>query len=180
MDLPVGARLLLQCMVDVLAITGSPSRSSRTQALAERVLARAEAAHLRVGLVAVRELPPAELLAGSVAAPVIAGTLRLVSEARALVVATPIYKAAYTGLLKSFLDLLPVDAFAGKIVLPLAVAGSVAHALALEHSLKPVLASLSPRLVLPGAFVRDEEVETTDRIALAVDELIACLSPRGT
>lgn len=167
-------------MLDVLAITGSPSQKSRAQTLAERVLAQATDARLRVGVVAVRELPAAELVAGDVAAPAIAAALRLVAEARAIVVATPIYKAAYTGLLKLFLDLLPADAFAGKTVLPLALAKSPAHALALEHALKPVLAVLSPQLILPGLFVLDRDVETPDRLTRAVAELIALLVPKGT
>ena len=56
-----------------------------------------------------------------------------------VIVATPIYKAAYSGLLKVFLDLLPAEALRGKTVLPLASGGSVAHLLALDYALKPVL-----------------------------------------
>lgn len=41
-------------------------------------------------------------------------------HARGVILATPVYKAAYTGLLKAFLDLLPQDGLAGKIVLPIA------------------------------------------------------------
>ena len=180
MDRAGGASLLLPSMVDVLAIAGSPSRASRGQALAEAALAHAAAAGLRVGLVAVRELPACALVAADIAAPPIAATLRLVAEARALLVLTPVYKAAYTGLLKLFLDLLPADAFAGKLILPVVLAASPAHALALEHALKPVLASLSPRLVLPGLFALDRDPETSRRLVDAVDELIAWLSLKGT
>jgi FMN reductase len=167
-------------MIDVLAITGSPSRDSRTLALAERALAQLAEARLCVGLIPIRELPAAELLRGDTSAPAIADTLRRLSAARAVIIATPIYKASYTGLLKSFLDLLPADAFAGKIVLPLVVAGTVAHSLALEHALKPLIAFLSPRLVLPGAFVLEAEVATSERITRAVAELIGLLATKGT
>jgi FMN reductase len=167
-------------MVDVLAITASPSRTSRSQALAERALALAAEAHLRIGLISVRELPAVELVAGDTTAPAIAAAVRQIGEARAIVVITPIYKAAYTGLLKLFLDLLPAGAFAHKAVLPIALAASAGHALALEHALKPVLASLSPRLILPGLFALDGDVEANERFVAAVSELVAWLAPKGT
>ena len=44
--------------------------------------------------------------------------------------ATPIYKASYSGVLKAFLDLLPQFAFGGKVVLPLLTGGTAAHVLA--------------------------------------------------
>ena len=49
-------------------------------------------------------------------------------------VATPIYKASYSGLLKLFLDALSPDALRGKTVLPLATAGNSAHLLALDYA----------------------------------------------
>ncbi len=57
-----------------------------------------------------------------------------------MVIGTPVYKAAYSGLLKSLLDLLPQYALAGKTVLPLATGGSTAHVLAIDYALRPVLA----------------------------------------
>jgi FMN reductase len=59
-----------------------------------------------------------------------------------VVVATPVYKAAYSGLLKVFLDVLPQTALKGKLVLPLATGGSPHHMLALDYALRPVLQSL--------------------------------------
>ncbi len=60
----------------------------------------------------------------------------------AVVVATPIYKAAYTGGLKALFDILPQSALRGKTVLPLATGGSPAHLLAIDYALKPVLSAL--------------------------------------
>jgi FMN reductase len=166
-------------VVDVLSITGSRSRSSRSHALADGVLAHVEAAGLHARTLSVRELPAVALVSGDAAQPEIADALELVRQARALVVATPIYRASYTGLLKLLLDLLPVDALVGKIVLPIAAGGAEAHALALEHTLKPVLASLSPRLILPGLFVLDREADAAARIAWAARQLIHSLVLQG-
>lgn len=74
--------------------------------------------------------------------PLIRQALAEVAQAHVVLIATPIYKAAYSGVLKAFLDLLPQDALRGKTVLPLATGGSIAHLLALDYALKPVLSAL--------------------------------------
>lgn len=83
-------------------------------------------------MIALRDLPPASLLQAQTD-----GIAQAAADV--VIVATPIYKAAYSGLLKVFLDLLPPDALRGKTVLPLAMGGSLAHLLALDYALKPVL-----------------------------------------
>lgn len=85
--------------------------------------------------------------------------------------AIPIYKAAYSGLLKTFLDLLPQHAFAGKPVLPLATGGSPAHVLALDYALRPVLTALGAQ-VCEGRFVLDRHITTApdDAITLHHDD----------
>ena len=76
-------------------------------------------------------------------------------------VATPVYKAAYSGVLKVFLDLLPQSALKGKTVLPLATGGSPHHMLALDYALRPVLQSLAARHILPGVYATDGQVTLT-------------------
>jgi GNAT superfamily N-acetyltransferase len=68
-------------------------------------------------------------------------------------VATPVYQAAYSGLLKVFLDLLPQFAFRGKAVLPLVTGGSPAHVLAVDYALRPVLSQLGAAHIGQGWFV---------------------------
>jgi len=68
-----------------------------------------------------------------------------VAQANVVILATPVYKAANSGLLKVFLDVLPQDALRGKTVLPLATGGSADHMLAVDYALRPVLQSLAPR-----------------------------------
>lgn len=79
-------------------------------------------------------------------------------EADGLIVATPIYKAAYSGALKTLLDLLPERALEGKVVLPLATGGTVAHLLAVDYALKPVLNALKAQEILHGVFADDSQV----------------------
>jgi MsuE subfamily FMN reductase len=69
--------------------------------------------------------------------------LALVEEADAYLVATPIYRASYTGALKNFFDLVPNDPnghdpLRGKVVGLLATGGSDHHYLVLEHQMRPL------------------------------------------
>lgn len=84
------------------------------------------------------------------------------AQADGIVIGTPIYKAAYSGLLKLLLDLLPQDAFAGKTVLPIATGGSLAHVLAVDYALRPVLSSMGAVHVVPGWFVLDSDIVVSD------------------
>ena len=64
------------------------------------------------------------------------------NNADGIIIGSPVYKASYTGVLKALLDLLPENAFRGKTVLPFMVGGSIAHLLAIEFSLKPIIHNL--------------------------------------
>ncbi len=75
-----------------------------------------------------------------------------------LIIATPVYKASFSGALKTLLDLLPERALEGKIVLPLATGGTIAHMLAVDYALKPVLNALKAQEILHGVFADDSQV----------------------
>ena len=62
------------------------------------------------------------------------------------------------GALKTLLDLLPERALEGKIVLPLATGGTIAHMLAVDYALKPVLNALKAQEILHGVFADDSQV----------------------
>ena len=140
---------------DIASIAGSPTAESRSAALL-RFVERRLAGHTgSLRHITLRELPAADLLLARAEAPPLRAAAAAVAAADLVLVATPIYKAAYSGLLKVFLDLLPPDALRGKTVLPLATGGSPGHLLALEYALKPVLAALGARNVLDAVFVVD-------------------------
>ena len=104
------------------------------------------------------QLDPAALLLAQFDHAEIRAITDRVAQADAVVVATPVYKAAYSGLLKVFLDVLPQTALKGKLVLPLATGGSPHHMLALDYALRPVLQSLGARHILPGIYATDQGV----------------------
>ena len=168
----------------VLLIAGSPSEQSRSAALLDSVSDRlARRSGFVVERLNIRELPAQALLLAEWGHPAIAAAIAQVERARAIVVATPVYKAAYSGLLKVLLDLLPQTALKEKTVLPLATGGSPNHMLALDYALRPVLQSLSARHILPGVYATDVQVpQAADKryevgadIAIRLDDAVLTL-----
>src|SRR5438874_6670696 len=155
--------------MNVLLLGGSPSAPSSTWRLLQLVGERLAALGHRTVALQVRELPALALLRADLSDSAIAIAAAQVAEADAVVIATPVYKAAYSGLLKTFLDLLPQDGLAGKLVLPLATGGSQSHMLALDYALRPVLSALGARHVLPSIYATDAQVLWSEQDGLAID-----------
>ena len=143
--------------------------------MTEHLAERRELEGHRTALVRVRDLPADALIGADAGHPEIAEVITKIHEADGLVVASPIYKAAYTGVLKAFLDLLPHLAFAGKVVLPLLTGAGQVHSLALDYALRPVLSSLGPYHIVPGIFLVDKEIDQPDarRAAYAALDIFA-------
>ncbi|MFL6626357.1 MAG: NADPH-dependent FMN reductase [Vitreoscilla sp.] len=142
--------------MSVVALAGSPSSPSRSTVLLRHVLGRLDDDVARTEI-ALRDLPPAALVRAQFDDPAIRRAIDQVAAARVVVIATPIYKASFSGLLKSFLDLLPQDALRGKTVFALGTGGSAAHLLALDYALKPVLAALGARHILDAVYAVDAQ-----------------------
>lgn len=168
----------------VLLIAGSPSAPSRSAALLDEVSRRLVLrGNVKVERLNIRELPAEALLLAEWGHPAIVKALAQVEKADAIVVATPVYKAAYSGLLKVFLDLLAQTALSGKTVLPLATSGSAHHMLALDYALRPVLQSLAARHILGGVYANDAQLprgpggvyEPLAEISTRLDEAVALL-----
>jgi len=146
-------------MFQVVSIAGSPSEISRSSALLDAVEAALAPYDIHCRRIVVGRLPADELLQRRPTGTELAAALADLTDADAVIVSTPIYKGAYSGLLKAFLDLLPQSGLAGKPVLPLASAGSPAHILAIEYTLKPVLAALGARHLLGGVTAVEVELQ---------------------
>jgi FMN reductase len=144
--------------MNVVLLAGSPSSPSRSQALLSHLQHELRRADTLCHTLALRDLPAQALLQADVSHAELQAALARVREANVVVIATPIYKAAYSGLLKTFLDLLPQDGLAGKPVLPLATGGSIAHLLAIDYALKPVLHALGARHIADAVFVTDPQL----------------------
>lgn len=159
--------------MSVLLIGGSPAVPSSTGRLLDHVGQKLSTqGHWRSTL-QVRDLPARALLHGDTSDLAIKRALAAVAAADAIVIATPVYKASFTGILKAFLDLLPQDGLAGKLVLPLATGGSQSHMLALDYALRPVLHALEARQVLASVYATSQQLAWSDDGGLTLDPAVA-------
>jgi FMN reductase len=165
--------------MSIVLLGGSPSPNASTSRLLQHVGEKLALHGRRVTRIEARELDPYALLTADCREPGIARLLQLVAGADALVVATPVYKAAYSGLLKALLDLLPQEGLAGKLVLPLATGGSQSHMLALDYALRPVLASMAPRSILPSIYATADQLGRHADGSLALAPAIAVRVAQG-
>ncbi|UED87330.1 NADPH-dependent FMN reductase [Streptomyces profundus] len=157
-------------MSTVLSVSGSPSPTSRTGRLLRHLDARLIAQGHRVIPLDVRTIPAEALLHADFRHPAIVKATELFAQADGVVVGTPVYKAAYSGLLKTLLDLLPQYALTEKTVLPLATGGTTAHVLAIDYALRPVLSSMGATHILPGWFTLDKDITVAEDGTLTVAE----------
>jgi FMN reductase len=124
----------MRSTLDVVLVAASPSADSRSSKVLAALGAQVEAEQLSVRAFALRDFDPGDLLYGRTDAPRVAELLRAVERARALVVATPVYKGVYSGGLKAIVDLIPPDGLTQKVVLGVATAKLEAHAYGVERA----------------------------------------------
>lgn len=158
----------------VITLAGSPRFPSRSTALLSVCQRALEARGVEVIPWNIHNFQPEDLLYARFDSPALTALKADLALAEGVIVATPIYKASFSGALKTLLDLLPERALEHKVVLPLASGGSVAHMLAVDYALKPVLNALKAQEVLHGVFASDTQITHYDR----QPELDALLSER--
>ncbi len=95
----------------------------------------------------------------------VAESVAAVQSLDLLIVASPTYKATYTGLLKLFLDQFGGDSLAGVVAVPVMLGAGRAHALAPELLLKPVLVELGASTPTKALYLLDSEWETSSALA---------------
>src|SRR5690606_10856829 len=132
-------------LAKITIISGSPHASSRLNGLVQYIRQQLSAKGHSTALLEVLDLPPEDLVYAQFNSPAILAANELVTESDAVIIASPVYKASYTGVLKSYLDLLPHKALNNKVAMPVFVAGAQSHLLAIDYSLKPVLAAMGCR-----------------------------------
>ncbi len=148
----------------IAVVTGNPKPASRTHGVA---LAVADA----VAAASEPENPPAHLVidlaehASSLFDWSDAELTRLTAEVAAAdvaIFASPTYKAAYTGMLKAFLDRYGSNGLAGTVAVPVMTGGWPGHLLAVEVHLRPVLVELGATVPARGLYVTEPEFGNLD------------------
>ena len=152
----------------IAVVVGNPKPRSRTYDAALRLAGRLGDADLAVDLA---DIGPDlfDLTAGHVD-----DLVRRVADSELVIVASPTYKATYTGLLKSFLDRFPHDGLAGVTAVPLMLGASPAHTLAPEHGLRQVLVELGAAVPTRGLYLLDIQHDDD----AAYDSWLAAAQPR--
>lgn len=165
-------------MTRLVVVSAGLSNPSSTTLLAQRLTAATVEAleEVEVTHVELRDLAHEltdQLLTGF-PGPELAAAQAAVAEADGLVVVTPIFSASYSGLFKTFFDVLETGALDGKPVLVAATAGTARHSLVIEHALRPLFAYLHAVVVPTGVFAATDDFAGTDldsRIGRAAGEL---------
>lgn len=142
-------------MTKIVIINGTNSGKSRVNAVQHYINQKVT----DVSSIEVYKLPAHALVAADYTNEEIIAANEKVEKADVIIVLTPVYKAAYSGILKTYLDLIPQKGLQGKVVLPIAVGGSVHHLLAIEYALKPILSALGATNILQGIYIIDKDIE---------------------
>lgn len=180
-------------------VSAGLSQPSSTRLLADRLTEAAVSAlrektgdDVRVTVIELRDVAHALMdnLLTRFPSPALRDAVDTVLAADGLVAVTPIFNASYSGLFKSFFDVLEEGSLQGKPVLVGATGGTARHSLALEFAVRPMFAYLRSDVVPTAVFAASEDWGATGdqgsldrRIARAGDELataMAALEPGAT
>jgi FMN reductase len=146
-------------------VVGNPKPGSRTLTVAQAVAGAAAGAAGLAGAerttIDLADLGP-HLFDWS--SPEVRAAVDAIRGTALAVVASPTYKASYTGLLKSFLDWFGTKDLDGVTVVPVMVGAGLQHALAVEVQLRPVLVELGATLPTRGLYVTEDQLEALDDV----------------
>lgn len=166
----------------IVGFSGSPRRPSKTRSLVETVAAEvASRKQLRVDIYDLVDASPglgAALQRQDLTLPA-ARVIDAIEQADALIVGTPVYKGAYTGLFKHAFDLVDPRALVGKPVLLTATGGGARHALVVEHALRPLFGFFEALTVPTAVYASDAdfidgqlaEAGVLERVSTAAQQL---------
>jgi len=170
-------------MSRIVVVSAGLSDPSSTKLLADQLAVAVESAvAARGGEVEVEhvELRPlahqlADNLLTGFAAPQLAAAISAVTHADGLVVVTPVFAASYSGLFKTFFDVIENGALDGKPLVLAATAGTARHSLVLDHALRPLFAYLRAQVMPTGVFAATDDF-AGDSLAKRVDRAAAELA----
>ncbi len=166
----------------VAVITAGLGNPSSTRLLADRIAEgvrsqvsnRGESVELEVVDLRAHAQEIAAHLTSGYAGPGLAKVIDRVETADGLIAVTPVFAASYSGLFKSFVDLIDPDVLDGTPVLIAATAGTARHSLVLDHAMRPLFSYLHATVLPTGVFAATDDFAGDDlapRIGRAAAEL---------
>lgn len=158
-------------MGEIVVLSGSPFKYSRSEQILKYLGELLEQKKFTVKYISVRDVPQSDLFEGKFDSPAVQEIARTIQNAQGVIVGSPVYKAAYSGVLKTLIDLLPQDVLEHTPVLPVMTGGSPSHLLAIEYTLKPLLATLKGQN-LKGIYFLDSQIDVDNQVPITDDELL--------
>lgn len=137
----------------VVVVVGNPKPASRTRVVGEQVAQHVASLTSAPDHVLVLELADVGSRLLDWGDRSVEELKAIAAGAQALVVATPTYKASFTGLLKLFLDRFDRDELAGQPAIAVMTGASPEHSLAVETQLRPVLTEIGASIPTRGLYV---------------------------
>lgn len=180
----------------IAVVSAGLGNPSSTRLLADRLTAATQAALAERGITATVEVVELRERARDLADNLLTGfaneplraAVDTVTGADAVIAVTPVFSASYSGLFKTFFDVLDKDALTGTPVLLGATAGTARHSLVLEHAMRPLFAYLRATVVPTAVFAASEDwggaaesgrglAERVDRAAAELADVVAGRPP---
>lgn len=177
--------------LNIVAVTGSLQRPSRTLVLVEALLAElGRQLPIQVRLIELGTVGPklAGALYRSQLPADVEADLAAIESADALLVASPVYRASYTGLFKHLFDFVHHEALIDVPVLLAATGGSDRHALVIDHQLRPLFSFFQARTLPVGVYASEADFNAyeigspalNERIQLAIAKALPLLTAKQT
>ncbi|KAB7665911.1 NADPH-dependent FMN reductase [Bacillus sp. B1-b2] len=157
-------------MGKVMLIVGAPNNKSRLNGLVDYTIQQLEKDHVSFEIIRVYELPAEDLIHANFLSEIIKDTTKKVQEADGVILYSPVFKATYSGVLKTFLDLLPQKGLENKVVWPLMIGGSFGHLLAIDFGLKPLVSALGADHIIKGVYAVDQEITRLDNNSFTLSD----------
>jgi len=168
----------------VVAVSGSLNHPSKTTVLVEEIVgALARALPIESHLITLTDLGPflAGALTRSQLPPEAEAELQRIESADVLVVASPVYRASFTGLFKHLFDFIDQYALVDTPVLLAASGGSERHALIIEHQFRPLFAFFQALTLPVGIYAHDSDFTdyklSNETLRARIDKAVAKAVP---
>jgi FMN reductase len=185
-SLPNTGHINMSYTLKVVAVSGSLQRPSRTLVLVDQLLAAlGRSLSIDARVISLGEIGPqfAGALYRNQLPPAVEDSIAAIESADLLLVASPVYRASYTGLFKHLFDFVHHEALVDKPVLLAATGGSDRHALVIDHQLRPLFSFFQARTLPIGVYAVEKDFEgyeiasgaLRERIALAVERAVPLL-----
>ena len=165
----------------IVAVTAGLGQPSATRILTDRLTDATAKALADAGRQVEVEVIELRDLAVDIANAMVTGfpvgrlraALDAVAAADGLIAVTPVFTASYSGLFKSFFDVLDNDALTGKPVIIAATGGTPRHSLVLDHALRPLFAYLRAAVLPTAVYAASEDWGNGDGLVARIDRAAA-------